>query len=152
MPSYRLVLDNTALDALLKGPTGAVVRHANVVGDRIIEVARTKITRRFVGPIASGAGGVTLGNTLVKRWTADAKGPSLQIVAMAPYAYWVHEGNKSNRGDGRIWPTRSTNTAGTGPPMLRFVGPGGGFIFAKSVRESTPNPFLREAMEEVVPL
>lgn len=152
MPGYRLILDGAAMDELLRGPTGPVMQNGNRVGDAIIARARTKINRRTQGPTAAGASGITLANTLVKRWAVGERGPELSIVAMADYAYWVHEGNKSNRGDGRIWPTRSTNNSGTGPPMLRFVAPGGGFIFARSVKESTPNPFLREAMEEIVPL
>jgi hypothetical protein len=143
VPPYRLVVRGEQLDELLKGPDGAIVRAGSVLGDRIIQVARTKITRRFTGPIAPGAGGATLGGTLVKRWGVGANGPELSIIAMAPYAMWVHEGNESNRGDGRIWPVRAK--------ALRFVVPGGGFIFRKWVRVSKPNPFLRQALEEVVP-
>jgi hypothetical protein len=141
---FTLVIDGAAMDILLKSPAGPVMRYGNVVGDKIIATARTKITRRAVGPAAPGAGGITLGNTLVKRWAVSDSGPNLTIAATAYYALWVHEGNQPNGPNGRIWPTKAS--------VLRFVVPGGGFVFARSVRTNTPNPFLRQAMEEVVPL
>lgn len=135
-----LVIDGAAMEWLLKGPDGPVVRHLTKILDETIVVARTKITRRFTGPLNAGAGGATLENALVKRFVINTAGPDGFIAAEKYYAAWVHDGN--DPGGGWIYPKRAK--------FLRFVEPGGGFVFARRVRASKPNPFLRDALEEVM--
>jgi hypothetical protein len=136
----KLVLDGAAMDELLKGRDGPVVRHMTQVMDRTIVAARTHIHRGFIGPLMKGAGGATLENALLKRYSVTEAGPVGTVVAEKFYAYWVHEGN--DPGGGRIYPKHSK--------VLVFVVQNGNFVFAKSVKASKPNPFLRKGLEEAM--
>ena len=81
-----------------------------------------------------------LADSIVKRHFMGPTGLGVQIEAGAglnpSYALWVHEGN-GEQGD-YIYPKNG--------PRLVFEGPDGRLIFAKRVKVSKPNPFLRDAL------
>jgi hypothetical protein len=138
----KLIVDGAALEALRAPPNGMIFNYMIRTADKIIEVAKTKINRRFVGPTGpGGAGGGSLADSMVKRPVLTGAGLSITIVAMKPYSFWVHQGNGPP--GAKIYPTKPGG-------VLAFAEPGGGMIFRRWVHTSKPNPYLRTAMEEVI--
>lgn len=143
--AYRLVIDGAAMQELLRGPQGPVVRHLARVADAIIAAARgTLEPHRKTGRLAA---------SLVKRWMLDdALGPIVVIVAGAGladpnYAWWVHEGNAP--AGSRIYPKNKSVlawvTSGERPKSAagwKAARQAGTAVLARSVKASQPVKYL----------
>src|ERR1035437_1767637 len=119
----KLIVDGAALEALRAPPNGMIFNYMIRTADKIIEVAKTKINRRFVGPTGpGGAGGGSLADSMVKRPVLTGVGLSITIVAMKPYSFWVHQGNGPP--GAKIYPPKPRGGVG-------FFAPGGGDVFPR---------------------
>lgn len=130
--SVRLVIDGAEVQRILRGPEGPVFKHISRLADRVIDGAHLEL--------ASHNRTGNLSRSIVKRPTTGAAGVGMKVIALADYAYWVHEGNGPP--GGRIYPTHHV--------YLRFVQIPFRPVFAKSVRATTGIPFLRRPFEAVM--
>jgi hypothetical protein len=129
----KFIVDGAALDEVLRGPDGPVVRFLTQRADAAILGARAQLEPHK----KSGR----LARSIVKRFYETEQGVGVMVVAGAGlkdpnYAYWVHEGN-GPRGS-RITPKKSA--------FLVFE-IDGRKIFVRSVRTSTPIPYLRDQLK-----
>ena len=135
----RLIIDGAEVAALLRSEQGPVALDLFRRADRVIAGARDLIDhRRSIWTQGKETG--RLADSIVKRHFMGPSGLGVSIVAGAglnpSYALWVHEGNGEE--GGYIYPKVK--------PRLVFEGPDGTLIFAKRVKVSKPNPFLRDAL------
>ena len=130
--TVRLIIDGAEVQSVLRSPDGPVFRYLARQGDQVIADARPRIHSK-TGRLAA---------SLVKRPTTGPNGLAMMVVAGAglnpSYALWVHEGNGPP--GSRIFPKRHQ--------FLKFQS-GGRVVFARSVRTSEPNPFLRDALQAI---
>lgn len=129
----RLIIDGLEMEAMLNGPDGMVMHELIRRADKVIVRGR-----QLLEPHRRGG---RLQGSIVKRiGVVSSTGPTIRVVAGAGlgdpnYAVWVHEGNGPE--GGRIYPKHGSHLV---------FDLGGQTIFAKSVKTSTPVPFLREAL------
>ena len=122
--AVRFVPDGAGFAAIMRGPNGPAARDLIRRGDMVIAGAKVMLAPH------SRTG--QLSKEIVKRFRSFEP-LTMEVVAMAPYAFWVHEGNGPQ--GGRIYPTngkflRFIGQAGRGGQL----GPGGAVIFARSVK------------------
>lgn len=129
---------------------GAARKWGEKVGQQIVNEARARC------PSDEG----TLRASIDYKVTVNSTNMRLHVGSPLPYAKWVHEGT-GLYGPHKtpIVPTRTRSASG-GPPYLKFQWDGGGvntqskdkrgWVFARSVRGSKPQPFLADALEAVM--
>ena len=128
-----VILNPVAIAELMRSPTGPVVRHMIVVGEKV------KLEAIRIAPKRTG----NLSKHIVKRiGKADNGEPNVLVgVWNVPYAIWVHEGAKPHD----IYPVNAR--------VLAWQGSDGQMVFAAHVHHpgNKPNRFLVRALEHVVP-
>jgi hypothetical protein len=156
--AVRLIIDGTEMQQVLQGDEGVIMHYLIRLSDDIITRARINIKEnkhRRHPPNMTG----TLARTIVKRPYKAGKQPGMMVVAgvgLNPsYAYWVHEGNGPQ--GARIYPKRASHlafvTSGarpTTPEGWANAKDAGIAIIVPSVWTSRPNPFLRDAVGQVI--
>lgn len=141
----EIVLDPAALNALLRGTSGPVVRHLSTRGEQVKEVAKRKVGVSTPDPIPRKRPRTpgTLRNSIVKRMTTINGEPACLIGVFAgpalAYAGFHHEGAQPHV----IRAVRA--------PVLVFWS-NGRVVRAKKVNHpgNRPNRFLTEALREVL--
>jgi hypothetical protein len=144
-------VNQAAVDALLRGRSGPVVRHIT----EITEAIRSEAARNVKKDTGALAASLSATVNVHSRLVVGRVGSPLN------YAEWIHQGSG-------IYGPRHTPIVPVSAKALRFkpgrmIGPlpsgqsgsspedRGGWIFAKSVKGVPPHPFLVEAFERVCP-
>lgn len=128
--TFELRLDHGGIEAMLRGPEGAVAGDLRRRGNRVLNRAREE------APVATGA----LRQSLRLDMVSENGVPEARISSALQYSVYVHEGTGIYAGRGYIYPVaarflvwRSRET--------------GELVFARRVRGQPPNPFLKRALE-----
>ena len=154
----RLVFDGAEMQRVLRSPEGPVGLYLIRKADEVIALAQKKVRdnpNRRGQAVLSGK----LERTIVKRPYDGPEGFGMMVIAgigLKPsYAYWVHEGN--GPAGSMIFPKRASVlawvTAGVRPSDAagwRAARASGVAIIRPAVRASRPNPYLRDALREVI--
>lgn len=124
----RVILSPSAVDELLRGKSGPVVRDLFVRGERV------KLRAISLAPRKTG----NLRNHIVKRLVQGPSGPEMQVgVEGVPYALYVHEGARPHR------------IVARNAPLLVFFWPKAGRVmYLKSVNHpgNRPHRFLVQSL------
>lgn len=119
----RVIIDGAAIQRMFNSPQGPVVRELEKVGTAIQAGAHDMIR-----PSQVRSSGLSLRDMIVKR-LVPGTWPVMRLVAMKPYAYFVHEGTQPHE----IRPRRAA--------ALRFYSQrAGGFVFARVVHHPGTKP------------
>jgi len=149
--TVRVNVNTAAIEALFLSPTGPVFRHVAEVTERVRNAA-VRRAPRDTGALATSieATVAVYGQTIVGR-----------VGSRLEYAAYQHEGTG-------IFGPRHEVIRPVSAKALKFkpgrpIGPSrrggrgssperrGGYVFAKFVKGTPPNPFLVDALEEVLP-
>lgn len=139
----EVILNPQALNALLRGSSGPVVRHLSKRGEEVKEIAKRKVGVSKPDPIRPGKPIGRLRNSIVKRITTVNNEPAVLVGVFAGpatrYAAFHHEGTVPHV----IRAVRK--------PLLVFWA-GGGVVRTKRVNHpgTRPNRFLTEALREAL--
>lgn len=134
------VVNQSAMQALLKGKNGPVARQALIRGIKVQTAAR----RNLGGGTGSGPKRVDTGllrasiSVQLRTWASGDI--AVRIGTNVYYAFWVHEGTG-------IYGPRHTPIVPKRARYLRFKPKGmAKYIYRKSVKGMKPNPFLVKAL------
>lgn len=131
----RVVLNRPALNNLLRSPQGEVAQEVNRITRRIEARAKTKV----------GVDTGRLRSSIQRTLTVEGSRVVGRVGSSVQYAAYHHQGTGIYGPKGR--PIRPKNG-----PFLVFTPKGSRSpVFARQVSGSKPNPFLVEALREVVP-
>jgi hypothetical protein len=131
----RHELHSDRLNALLRGPDGAVAKDMLRRGIRVQSQAR----RNLAG--ASGPKRIDTGQLRSSIFVRPVDGPNVQIGTTVAYARLVHDGTG-------IYGPRHRMIRPVRGRYLVFTPKGGkGKVFARQVRGMPPNPFLKAALQ-----
>lgn len=145
----RVVIDYAALQALLRGPNGPVVRLVNTQSKQVANAARR------IAPSKSGRMRSTIGSNV----TVEGTKVIGRIGSPLEYALYRHEGTG-------IYGPKGTPIVPVSAKLLRFPSSGtfgplahgqvkasgaGVIVYARSVRGVPRMPFLVYALEATVP-
>jgi hypothetical protein len=135
----HVVLHPQAVNELLRGETGPVVRYLFVAGEIVRQEAKRLVGYSQPDPVPrrKPRSGPHLRDTIVKRLVSTSSGPTMQVGSESKVALWHHEGTQAHT----IVPRRAAR--------LVFYSPRAGrVIFAKIVHHpgTKPNRFLTNAL------
>jgi hypothetical protein len=121
--------DGAAVEELLRGPDGMVVRFLTERAALVQDAAKAQVGGHGRWPEKTTG---HLANSIVKRYSLEGGSPSLLVgTDTVPYALWHHNGNGP--------PGDFITPKG---PVLVFKAASGQVIFAKKVRTALPNRYL----------
>lgn len=134
MTFSRIDLDDAAINALLHGPAGPVVRAVEQ------PTARTANRARLEAPVDKGELRASIGHSVTARPGAVVG----RVYATARHGIWQHQGTGVYAGRGPIRPKRAK--------VLVFRPKGSRqTVFAHQVKGTPPNPFLLRALRAESP-
>ncbi len=139
--AYRVdvTLSSTGLDQLLTSPYGPVTNHLRNIARRVQTTAKRHCPVYRGAPRRDGVQSGALRESInITQSKHPGGGFEFSVGSNLKYAYYVHEGTT-----GSIKPKHSR--------YMVFIYPNTGIMtYAKSVKGIKSNPFLRNALHEVV--
>jgi hypothetical protein len=141
-------LNNAAIAAVLRSPSGEVAKHIQRLGNRVLN--------RAVSTCPSDTG--KLRNSIKLEMRMGPDGPYAQIGSNEEYALWVHEGTGIYAGKGPItpkrysllrWPNVNNRYKQTGGNRRYSSGATAEYVYARSVKGMKGRPWLKDALKAI---